>query len=215
MKKHLSISIILLAIGVTAFATTPINNGQPFINAQIGIGGINTGTTTPTDGGYKFSVGGTTSRLSGGYLFTLSPKFSLGPELGYMGYSNNDYSLQTDFNSYTRTVQYSGFTIDLLAVATFHYTKHWYLIGKAGLANVSQTATLLPDSTAVSSTKTSLLPELDAGIGVNFTPHIGIDFNIASTFLGAYPDPFSDTSSTALDEVANVFSVSFGAHYLF
>lgn len=213
MKKRI-VSLILMTLCCSYLQAAPTTYlaGHAFINAQVGAGGIKTGVTA--NDGYKLSVGGVTYRVSGGYLINITPSFSLGPELGYMTYDKNYYSQQTGINTYTKTDQYSGFVIDTLAVANYHYSKHWYLIGKAGLANVFQTYTILPGSSSTNIKKSRVLPELGVGIGVNFTSYLGIDVNYATTFSGALPEPLASPPK-ATDDVANVESLSLGIHYIF
>lgn len=223
MKTKIALAITLATLITTTAIAVPAPQknklGVPYLAVQGGYGGVLSGTEGLPDNsglGYETDVGAYSYRLSAGYLFNINQQLQIGPELGYNGYGSSNYSIQTGNNSYTRVLSYDGYTIDALANITYHFTPHWSVSGKLGVAAVHQTL----DDNIFDKTfkKNKALAEVGLEAGYDFTDMFGINWGFLSTIGGKTINPLgnaivSDTGTTVEvkpNEVANVGSLFVG-----
>ena len=206
--KHLALSLFVV-LGLGAATTYGLSGmqpskGTPFIGAEIGVGGIDTpkldNMTSKIQQGIAYS-------LHGGYLFNLSNQFQIGPELAYTQYPDNKYTKPSVF------YQFSGSYISLLAQANYTFNSNWTLIGKIGLANITQTFSRTGNSVK----KTNTLPELVLGGGYNFSRTMGIYLSYNAVF-GKNKTQEDIVNPKSLDkekEIAPVKTIMLGFNYYF
>lgn len=211
-KYSLLLSAIALAASVSA---APLKtNNHAYVAAQLGYGSLNSGNESATArqqlGDFTKTTGGLAYRVSGGYLFGLSNKFDLGPEIGYLGYPESKYSNSTKSIDF----KFTGYTIDILANAQYHFNDQFFGVGKAGLAYVTQELDITHHTNSLEDkTKNKLLPEVSLGVGYTITPQMSLTATANYTFGGA--SPASGDSQSAIEEVANVSAYMVGFNYLF
>jgi hypothetical protein len=177
----------------------PISFAPPshfVIGAQIGIGGIQTPADPTYDyynWGYSDSINDQTFatfnyRAYLGYLFTVTPRFQIGPEVAYWGYGENSYSYTT-YDSYyypngNLNINYSGYSIEYLLAMKYYVLPRLSITGQVGAATVSQTLETqqyfnnTANITTTSTTASETLPDF----GIGFAYDLGPNFSINMTY---------------------------------
>ena len=154
------------------------------------------------------SIGGGVLNVYGGYLFAVNSRFAIGPELGYVTYSNNTYTFG-NIEKFT----YSGYTLDLLANATYAIDQRAYIFGKIGVAYVTQNLSLnraVGEST--SQTRQVVLPEARLGIGMRFSTHFAAEVSLLGIAGEDKPNVLDANTQT---KIAPVGAVMLGIQYRF
>jgi len=159
MKKSMLI-MLALATFLSGISTAAYAIGsQPYINLQFGYGERDTGNIS---GLQQNTRSGFAYRIAVGYLFASSPYFRFGPEVGYLGVPDNQYS---------DNVNYDGEAADLLLNIVFQNETPWYLMFKGGVAYVTQRLT---DTAGSRSTERRILPEAAVAIGYRISKHFSL-----------------------------------------
>jgi hypothetical protein len=112
MKLSIKCTLIFsaLILGNAALAVT----SQPYVAVQLGYGNMQTGNYQAPEGNDSIGAisiaqtnGGFAYRVAGGYLFDINDKFKIGPEMGYLGYTKNEYKVSVD-NINVATLSYTA-----------------------------------------------------------------------------------------------------------
>jgi len=128
MRKTLTALSIAAAFAVSVPAlaqnTGDTDNGGFFINGNAGHAQVISGPNSGSDTGYA---------IDGGYRWSLTPNFSLGPEVGYNDLGN--VQIKNVFNSQPVVANDKSSLHGWTAGASAHYnfTPNWYVSGRAGL----------------------------------------------------------------------------------
>lgn len=211
--KLLIIATAAALMGASVYAapaatTTKSITGAPYIGAQIGFGGMQTPKLDANDG-VIYNVGGVAGGVYGGYLFNMSKQFKLGAELGYKTYANNTYG-----DSNTAEAVYDGSYIDLLANAQYFFNDNFSLIGKAGLASVSQKETLSAVGLVTKSNSvSSVLPEVALGLGYKFNTNLGLNLTYNAVLGQSISE--KDMGDLSNEKVVSVNTIMLGLNYSF
>lgn len=192
----------ILALGALAVNADnqyqPNSNNQYYLSLQAGYGGMNT-----IDGkSGSLGEGAASFRFSGGYLFAINNNLQIGPELGYFAYPKYTYTIGSQ-----NVADFKGYTIDLLANARYHFNNQWYGFAKAGAAYATQESNVYPlPGVSVNTKKSTILPEVSAGLGYSFNKNVSLDLS--------YTHIFGQKDAKA-DKVATVSAWLLGVNYAF
>lgn len=205
---------IAMSISLASFAEP-----GPYIQAQVGLGDIHTGTNNLVNDGsnQKEQMGGFASRLSMGYLFNYK-SINYGAELGW------DYSPQSRYEADGFNLYYEGYSFDLLGTLKYNIGTHWNIFGKTGVALVHQETSMNQayamqigaDKTRYSTDKFE--PKFATGLGYDFSKHIAATLTYSHTF-GDTPeiniDNNQDLTVGDVTKVASRNALLFGLQYKF
>uniref|UniRef100_UPI0039F7148C outer membrane protein n=1 Tax=Piscirickettsia salmonis TaxID=1238 RepID=UPI0039F7148C len=201
------VAISTLAISTFALATNP----GVYIGLNLGYGGMDTPKLTQdtfkSEVRSSASLRGFSGRVNAGYLWSKN-SINYGAELGYATYENNQYSA---WNAKGRrfNVIYSGYNIDLLGVIQYDFTPNWNILGKAGVAYVSQKTT--GGFTRTNDNKNTILPEIALGAGYKFANGVGLNLT-ASHIFGSQPTALGKDN---INKIASVDMITVGISYSF
>jgi hypothetical protein len=243
-QKKLSIlraSILFILAGAVtsqAFADydTPLYSLQPaYVGIALGFGGmrINDGSGIFSSPQYQRdytvndsdeSSGSYVYQISGGYLFPMNDKFEFGPEISYTSYNDKTFTLTGTSGSspVSETDTYSGYTLEVLANATYFFNRTTYSFTKLGFAYVTQN--LVYDLTSrdaqfngsTSNTQHKIMPDIHLGLGFQMAKNFGLEFSGFGLLGGADTDPTKyKTASSQSNQVASVWGLLIGFHLSF
>lgn len=211
--KNLAVLSVVSFLSLTSVSSYAAPGA--YLQAQGGIGGMNTTYHTTTSADYYDEVSidrGLAYRLSTGYLWGQN-NFNYGLEAGYSGYPQNKYT-EGNGNKYTEvngTVEtYNGNYIDLLGVAKYNFSGSdhgFFVTGKAGMAYLTQKFEAdFPaylNTPAYKKTVTGYKPEVAVGTGYNFSQKVSMDLSYQHVFASE-ADPAGNTE----EDVTKLSSVN-------
>jgi outer membrane autotransporter protein len=181
--------------------------------------------------GYSEDIQGFVASAYGGYLWDCPKVQNLkyGLEVGYDYYPDNKYQLrhrilpppEPDINmpDINMRWRYEGYNVHLLGVLRYNVAQsQWNIFAKAGAAYASQKYTFDDTQTSMhySKKRNSILPKVVAGVGYDFTPHIGV--NVMGEYVfGHKPVTFDRVKPTegGLSRVAPIYKLLLGITYHF
>ena len=168
MRKTLTALSIaaVFAVSVPALAqnTGDTDNSGFFINGNAGHSQVISGPNSGSDTGYA---------INGGYRWSLTPNFSLGPEIGYNDLGN--VQIKNVFNSQPVVANDKSSLHGWTAGANAHYnfTPNWYVSGRAGLY-AWRGQGLNNDPFPVDEHRSDNGYYGGAGVGYDFSHHFGV-----------------------------------------
>ncbi len=138
-------------------------------------------------------------RANGGYIFLVGNHTEVGPELGFNGYGNTNYdgaySNSVESTYYISHLKISSYSFDFLVASRYFFGSHFNVLGKAGFALMHQKSSIdYSQATQSGNTasyqkianstveKSKIEPELDAGLGYDINPHVGLNIIYSHTF---------------------------------
>lgn len=144
----------------------------------------------------------------GGYLFKVNSQFYLGPELGYVNPTDNTYKKVSTLTKQTEAnITYSADYLDLLASGRISINNHIDVIGKFGLASITQTV----QNGSATSEGQETAPELVFGAAYNITNNISANV-VYDTVL---TNSVSKNDFTQADKIADISMINLGMTYTF
>ncbi len=207
--------------GVAAANTASQNKTEgavagPYFGINVGSGGMYVtyipDSTKDTIAYYDTQKGGFTVYGYVGYLWSFSkmPSLKLGLEGGY------NYIQDTTYILNEQKWVYSGYAINLFGVVHYNIAgSGFFLLGKAGVAFVSQNLEMTGYGDSKSDLRQKFLPAVGAGLGYDFTKNF--EANITVTHIqGTRADPVSYGNTSLSGGVNNVMpinAVTIGAAY--
>ena len=177
-----------------------LSQGQPYVNAEIGITDLATDKSINPD---NYAIGDTGYTIRGGYVVPVQEKLKVGLEGGYLELGQSTFGV----DPWLYTIKQHGG--DLLAVVDFAVGTHFSLIGKAGAAYVTQKQTLgdldLGDANGIK-------PELAGGFAVNFNKNIALTATASHIFADEINSDTTDPVNTIASSSSLLagFKVTFG-----
>ena len=217
-------SAACFALGFTGACWALIPPGL-YVQMQGGVGGIDTRNYPENSDPYDNVVltDGISYRLSAGYI-SMHQSFNYGFELGYAGYPNNTYSFSFPTLPAEGVQQYQGYVIDCLGVLKLDLNSvlnhDIYLLGKTGVARVSQTfngrSAALNTVFTFNKTVNQFEPEVVGGIGYSVNKNFDINLNYHQIFAGS-ADPVANPvdNSNKLTQISSVHLLMAGVTYYF
>jgi hypothetical protein len=179
MRKYLLTTLSILALGLAGTAHAKLADGSPYINAQAGVGGIDTTNISDNteDKEYAKTQEGVAYRLSAGYLFDINKAVKIGPELSYTGYPTNKYG-NDDLN-----FDISGHYYSVGVNTKVFIAKQFYVGGALSAAFVKQQISGEAGSyTDNFDTKKKVLPEARAEVGFDLSKTIDLNLSYSHVF---------------------------------
>lgn len=180
MRQKILVGAILLAVSGVAVSMPESNF---FLTANVGTGGMDTPNSATgyiaqpaADLSYNSkSEGGLIWGAGGGVMFTVNPNVSLGGEVSYENFKNNNYSIRDDsgVTPVDSTFEYSGYPINILAIAAYNFNPLVSIDFKAGVAYEKQELVQGgAESGAGTYNKTSWLPKVGPDFNYYFNKHL-------------------------------------------
>jgi hypothetical protein len=215
MKQKILVGAILLAVSGVAVS---MPKSDFFLNANVGTGGMDTPNSatsyisqsatslsynSKSDGGFIWGIGG-------GVMFTINPKVSLGGEVAYENFKNNTYSIRdaSGVTAVDSTFEYSGYPIDILAIAAYHFNPLVAIDLKAGVAYEHQELVQSgAEPGAGTYNNTAWLPKLGTDFNYYFNNHL-------MTSIGYLHGFGSSVTPTDRNAVVSTNEVNLGVTYI-
>lgn len=196
MKKYIAAVALLTTLLVTNIHadTAPTNYSQGiFILAQGG-----QATIADSD------LNGMIFRAGVGYDIGLTPDLHFTAEADYSMYPDfDDESLQA--LSIAGPFEYMINTWDFLIGTRYYFANNFSIIGKVGASVVDEDLNI----NGLDIRQSSTLPEINVGIGYDFTPHFGVNATY-NTLLGG-----NDRLNDPAPNVNNLSAIMLGLTYTF
>jgi outer membrane immunogenic protein len=211
-----AISVIVFGLTSSCFAQNVVHQvipGKAYFGFAMGFGGMDTPDWAADSffakifgRPYKVEVrDGVSGRIFAGYLWT-NDQFKFGPELGYLTYPDNKYSIEYTIGKSV----YSGYTVDLLAVGQYHFNPSWNIFAKVGIAYVSQELNLYDHMGGYEHYMSHKFREEGAvGVGYHFNPTFEVNATYAN-IRGETPKEFTDPHDKHVNNVARIYTVMLG-----
>lgn len=179
-SKILAISVATsLALGASAVYGATAGTGEPFVGFGLGYGAIQSGADKDSfiDPTYKvlggFKEGGFAWQVNGGYLYNLSNSIAAGFQLAYSGYPETTLFNDEIAPTQRTSTKIKGGSIEIAALAKYHWTDNLYSTDKVGLAVAMQEVESKTGNSKTKETNTSAQPVVGMGLGYDIGNMMG------------------------------------------